>query len=589
MPYLIKEFIEDRPRPVRVSLDTPLKDALALMIEHDYSQLPVVDDDDKPIGLITSDNVLRALNNFEVTVRDLRVSDADLARVSNYGEEDKVIDVLDAVLDESAVLVVDGQQRLIGIITSYDTTKFFRQRAEDMMYIEDIETLLKEYIKAVFTDEDGDQDEQELEEAIKQITPSNDKLKGPFQKALSHYLQLVSNGEDKKAQRSLAMRAFEEHIYEKPVPKPFEQLTLSDYIQLFLHQSRWERYASIFTIDRSAIQHLLEDVRDMRNTLAHFRDELTAVQRDKLRYCLGWLERHYSGIEAVFLTKRGDPRVAPLKVAEPASSYTAYEAGDEMNPVEEEPSPSDSRYAPLAIYLQQHPPEQDSVALSFKEIEELIQGDLPGSARAHRSWWANDSFGQVHSRQWLDIGWRVARLNMSDEQVVFVRMEGRQGAYIDFFSRLIAELGEVAPFEPKDLSPKGYSWQEVLDLPEDGDRHAVLVFSFARGRRFRVELYIEAPRSYRDFKAVNKQLFNYMAARKGEIEAELDASLAWERLDNRIASRIAFYKDDISITDSESALTELRQDAVDKMIRFYRVVVPHFEEAVHQLLPEQHL
>jgi predicted transcriptional regulator len=62
--------------------DTAQK-ALELMIEHDYSQLPVVDRESKIVEekgkayMVTSDSVLRTLNRFDTKTSDLHLRVAD--------------------------------------------------------------------------------------------------------------------------------------------------------------------------------------------------------------------------------------------------------------------------------------------------------------------------------------------------------------------------------------------------------------------------------------------------------------------------------------------------------------------------------
>src|SRR5436305_3328116 len=53
----------------------------------------------------------------------------------------------------------------------------------------------------------------------------------------------------------------------------------------------------------------------------------------------------------------------------------------------------DSRYAPLALWLQQQPSREEKVTLTFMQIQEILREELPASARQYRSWWANDSVG----------------------------------------------------------------------------------------------------------------------------------------------------------------------------------------------------
>ena len=45
------------------------------------------------------------------------------------------------------------------------------------------------------------------------------------------------------------------------------------------------------------------------------------------------------------------------------------------------------KYQPLYIYLQRS--GQPEVALSFSQIEALIEDRLPASARTQRAWWSN--------------------------------------------------------------------------------------------------------------------------------------------------------------------------------------------------------
>ena len=53
MPFPVKHLIENQPNIVTVKKDHTVLDAFQLMIDHDFSQLPVVDDDGFPIGMIT--------------------------------------------------------------------------------------------------------------------------------------------------------------------------------------------------------------------------------------------------------------------------------------------------------------------------------------------------------------------------------------------------------------------------------------------------------------------------------------------------------------------------------------------------------
>lgn len=240
-----------------------------------------------------------------------------------------------------------------------------------------------------------------------------------------------------------------------------------------------------------------------------------------------------------------------------------------MNKSLESEDARESRYTPLALYLQTLPLDHDKEELSFEDIELFIGGRLPRYARQHRSWWANDSTGHVQSIQWLAAGWRVSSVNMSAERVVFSRIKEREQAYIQFFSQLLTDLRLTNDIPVNSISPDGQSWINVLRLGSQREGHtSFLGFSFARGGLFRVELYID-----QGDKAKNKELFDSLQLRAEEIELAVGESLNWERLDNRRASRIAAYRAG-TITDSPEDLSELTRWATRTMIKFYNILRP---------------
>lgn len=80
-----------------------------------------------------------------------------------------------------------------------------------------------------------------------------------------------------------------------------------------------------------------------------------------------------------------------------------------------------SKYDPLRAYL-------DScggvdVPLSFADIEAVLGFDLPYSARHHRHWWGNNAFGHAQSRSWMKARYKVAKIDLAGERVVFTNYE----------------------------------------------------------------------------------------------------------------------------------------------------------------------
>lgn len=132
MPFIVQDLINDKPNLVTAHLKEPVRHALARMIEHDFSQLPIVDERNRPVGIITTESILRALNNFGVGLEKLRVEHAR-TRAETFRSDADLFELLDRLQSTYAVLIVDGEGQLTGIMTNYDTADYFRRRAEDMM------------------------------------------------------------------------------------------------------------------------------------------------------------------------------------------------------------------------------------------------------------------------------------------------------------------------------------------------------------------------------------------------------------------------------------------------------------------------
>jgi len=305
---------------------------------------------------------------------------------------------------------------------------------------------------------------------------------------------------------------------------------------------------------------------------------ITSAERQQLEFCSQWLSTHPLQFAPAWpmpqpFATQPDGRV--LEVREAKAEYSAARPEDQPLTLQPEAvSPDDSRYAALALWLQSRPRGEDRVQLSFEQLEGLIGSKLPPSAHQHRSWWANDSVGHVQSQQWLDADWRVSYLNMTEQHVTFARIREREKAYIEFFSALDKELARVTDFPLKAPSPDGQSWHWLATLPKHGPQILYFAASFARGRRLRVELYIDV-----NDEAKNKAIFDELFSQAREIEAALEVELSWERLPERRASRVAWYRSG-AITEGDKALSEMRIWAVDAAVRFYNVLAEPAEQAL---------
>ncbi|MFN3731276.1 endonuclease NucS domain-containing protein [Comamonas testosteroni] len=75
-----------------------------------------------------------------------------------------------------------------------------------------------------------------------------------------------------------------------------------------------------------------------------------------------------------------------------------------------------SRYAQLTSVLLSNPAAQ--VILTFDELDKIVPGGLPASAKQYPAWWANNASSQPHAKYWLDAG-RRATPNFKANRAVF--------------------------------------------------------------------------------------------------------------------------------------------------------------------------
>jgi CBS domain-containing protein len=560
MPIPIHHLTQDQAPLVFVAPGDNLEDAVGKMIEHDFSQLPVVENGrpyGKPASFVTSSSVARALRIFRSPLHCLRVRDAVIPAPTVLSDDD-VFAKMDDLLDAYAVLVLNPDGTIAGIVTNYDTTQYFRRRAEDVLLVEDIETTLKDHIRSAYGGDEGDPDGP-LSAAVNSLSTPTDSIREACRKSFRRFCGIKSIAVTEADASEFVERSFGRPSAERT----FEDLTLFDYIELACRSEAWERLGVVFGVPKTAFREMLDDVRKTRNKLMHFRADVDAVERDRLRFCAEWFKNHPPMMmEDAAADEPGGKTSADipappeiedgLQYVEDASAGT--EAGYTGSDI------VDSKYAPLARHLARLPRSLDRVALTFGEIEEIIRAELPAAARDHRAWWSNDTTAHVQSAQWLEVNWRVVSINMTNERVVFARARDRERAYIHFFSMVQNRLRET-DLPLASANPLGQNWIPIIYYHGTG---LTLVLSFARRRRFRLECYIDTGDG-----ASNTELFRRLYAHQDSLEAVVGSTLEWERLDNRRACRVALYTSG-SINEDPADLEKLVEWVVENTPRMHR-------------------
>lgn len=555
MPYPVSNLIESRGEPLSVNKDDMVVKAISAMLEHDYSQLPVVDDENHPLGMITYQSILRAIRNFKANLHDLMVANA-MEQAEDFDLEDDIFDLLKALQDANAVLITGAGNQLIGIVTTYDTTEYFRRRSEDLMIVEEIESIIKELIEIHFLDQEGEVKTAELQMAVDHITDRSEQQKKRFKTAIFTYLNL-SSPDDYDFSQEAFEKSFQKS-YQDDKSRKFDQLSLGEFIEILLHGDRWDYYQDIFQVEPEYLRNLLDEVRKTRNHLAHFKGEISPDQRENLEFALDWMSGIHEKAYQQSSLDIGD---------EVDESYSTQEEDDEfIAPVGEETTGRTSKYAPLGEYLQSIHGNQDQIRLSFEEIEEIIGDELPPSAYQHRTWWANDTVGHVQSKHWLNAGWKAGYRNMTSHEVTFSKIKERERQYIRFFGPLKTRLDQELDLPLKDTTASGTHWLGLIRVPESGKQRSIIPVGFANQDRYRIELYIDT-----GDRNINKAIFDELKTQRLEIESDLGQKLGWERLDEKRASRIALYNTG-SIEDDQEKLNELQDWTVEWLPKFYEAI-----------------
>jgi CBS domain-containing protein len=575
----VQDLLVNKPKPECVEKSQPLKKALQLMLRNGYSQLPVVDASQKPIGLLSESTAMMAMIQFGSSVDNLLVSHAMLDEFQQLEFDEDVTFAAGLVKENSAVLIVQ-EGKLIGILTTHDLAEFFRQRAVKLMLVEQIEGSIRDYIRAAYNSNE-DSITQKLTATKSwgsKATP--DRLFG----AICKYVSATGGAQVQRHDEALT-EAFKVLGLETSSPKKFGDLTLNEYITLFFEETVWQKYASVFApLQKQDVRPMLEKIRDIRNVLAHFKRDLDDEEQTTLKFCADFFARHepteqWPGTDLAYNV--AEEPVSTTTAPSESGQHTAV-AGDkavlsETATLEVSFTPElgntdvvdGNKYAPLIRYLLERDAAEERVPLTFDQIEKIIHAPLPNSARTMRAWWANDTVGHSHSKDWLEAGWRVNGVNISQQFATFQRTDGRTRAYVDFFSKLRQNLSSETNLPLSADQIRGTNWNTLISqvpIQPRGPSIAIYAASFSYRSRFRIEMYLDT-----GDQETNKEIFDRLQAQKTEIEAIVEMPLSWERRDNGKGCRIAAYVDG-SILDDEAQHEALIAQCVKVLPKLYEAL-----------------
>ncbi len=113
---------------ITVKKDTPIYEAMQQLVEHNFTGLPVVDDNMALVGIVTEKDMLRLIVDLDILklVSELDESSTSVAKymteeVVSFSPEDSLLEICDCLLEKNfrrIPIVSDG--KLVGILSRKD-------------------------------------------------------------------------------------------------------------------------------------------------------------------------------------------------------------------------------------------------------------------------------------------------------------------------------------------------------------------------------------------------------------------------------------------------------------------------------------
>ena len=148
----------------------------------------------------------------------------------------------------------------------------------------------------------------------------------------------------------------------------------------------------------------------------------------------------------------------------------------------------------------------------------------------------------------------------------------KRSAYLDFWPRVVDRLRDDYKLTARRTSTPRHWMDFASGVP--GVKRNV---SFTR-QDARVEPYLDT-----GDQSNNKRLFDLLYEQKENIESAFGEALFWERLDSKRASRIALYRPNSSVNDTDENLSSIADWIVNKYVHLVKTVIPIVSQAADEI------
>jgi len=211
--------------PVMIRRDAELKEAVTLMMMHNFSQLPVIGGPRNLVGVITWETIGYGITNGS---ESNKVADFISTDTTILDYETPLLGAITTVIQKEFAIVQKSDRSISGIVTLADISEQFILLTEPFLLLEQIENHIRQILDGKFLLE-------ELQEFGKT---------GEFQRDIEY----------------------------------IDDLNFGDYIRLIEKPENWERLK--LSIERKHFVKQLNEIRIIRNDIMHFDPEgITKEQR----------------------------------------------------------------------------------------------------------------------------------------------------------------------------------------------------------------------------------------------------------------------------------------------------------------------
>ena len=232
-----KDLLPVGQEPFTIHQDAPVWDVLDRMRDSNFSQFPVIDDNEHVIGVFSWKSfAVRTLDYRGLKVDPCELTVSDCMEPAEFIPPDDYIDTNRATdWGEIDHILVGNAEELVGVLTTADVFGRLTDFAEAFVLLYEIELDLRDLIQSVYSEE--------------QLT-----------------------------------KLFEELSPEKAPPvRALHDLAFGHYVQTISNRGRWPDFEPALKTSREAVTADLRNINELRNAIFHFRRQIIPRDTDDLR------------------------------------------------------------------------------------------------------------------------------------------------------------------------------------------------------------------------------------------------------------------------------------------------------------------